>query len=578
MKPKVVVVGLDGAEFTLVQRWMDEGYLPNLARIRREGAHGHLRSTIPPITPAAWTGFLTGKNPGKTGVYDFYQVRREDYALYYPNARDNKAETIQEILSEAGVSVGLVNVPMTYPPVPVNGYVIPGLGAPDKERADFGYPLDFLGKVEKETGIRYRILAEPRARKTAEPELVQSARTLFEERRAFVGHLLKSYATDFFATVISETDVFAHYFWKHMDADHPEHTPEGERLYGNVILETYRSADALIGEWGDACPPDSYFFVVSDHGMGPFYYAPDYLDYLGYRGWMKLRVGKPTSAAMLPWLVGLYGLWRLGRGLYEAGKRMLPWGIRHTLNRIFPRVRRLVGTNFSILDLIDWDRTKVYICDPRNVGYLFINLEGREPRGIVPPSEYGPLIRAIKEDLLSMRVPGTEIRIVEGVFARDEVYSGPFLEEMPDLVILWNYDATQWAKEMGTREAPESLSRLIKPLSIIPMASRIQIPFSAFHTMRGIFFARGPGIRPGFMVDDAKIYDMAPTLLALLGVPIPEDVDGRVLTEIFDSQFATTLKPRYRAGKARKIEPGSAYTKEEEALIRKRLEDLGYID
>jgi len=576
---KVFVVGLDGAEFTLVERWMKEGQLPNLRRLSEEGAWGCLRSTTPPITPAAWTAFLTGKNPGKTGIYDFYQVNRSGYALYYPNASHNRAETIQEILSEAGFRVGLVNVPMTYPPTPVNGYVIPGLGAPDNASEDFAYPPGFLKNVERETGIRYRILAEPASGKQAQDELVEAGRRLFQERRTLIGHLLRKHPTDFFAVVISETDVLAHYFWKYMDPGHPQYTEEGAALYGRTILGVYQQADRLIGEWMSSSDPDTHFFVISDHGMGPFYYAPDYLDYLGYRGWFRLRMGgRASSARMLPVLAVLYGLWRFGRRLYENGKQVLPWRIRNALNSLFPRAKRALSTNFSLLDLVDWDKTSVYFCDPRNIGYLFINLKGREPKGIVSPEEYDALTEALIADLKAMRVPGVDVPLVDEVHRGRDLYSGPYVDEMPDLVIVWNYDATKWAKEAQKAEWPEVTRRLLKPLSIIPMASKITTPFSGFHTMRGIFFARGPGIRSGYHADNLSIYDLMPTFLGLFGVEVPQDVDGRVLAEIFQPEMAAKIKPKYRDPRRRASAPGSPYSPAEQEAIQKRLRDLGYID
>ncbi|MHA2644166.1 MAG: alkaline phosphatase family protein [bacterium JZ-2024 1] len=575
---KLFVVGLDGAEFTLVERWMQEGKLPHLRRLSLEGAWGCLRSTIPPITPAAWTSFLTGKNPGKTGIYDFYQVKREEYALYYPNASYNRAETIQEILSDAGLRVGLLNVPMTYPAEAVNGYVIPGLGAPENAEEDFSYPPGFLSQVEQETGIRYRILSEPSGRRAQESQMIHKFQSLVRERQVLVEHLLKRFPTDFFVTVLSETDVFAHYFWKHMDPDHPDHTPEGAKKYGTVIQEVYRSADDLIGKWSQRCGPDDYFFVLSDHGMGPLYFAPDYLDYLAYRGWLKLRVPGTSGTQLMPLLEVLHSLWQSGRYLYAMAKRSLPWRIRNFLNRVFPRAKRTLSTNFSLLDLIDWDASKVYFCDPRNIGFLFINLKGREPRGIVSADEYELLISAIKEDLKSLRIPGTDVPLVEEVFHRSEIYSGAYASQMPDLVILWNFDATRWAKHALATGLPEAWKHLMKPLQVIPMASRILIPFSAFHTMRGILFARGPGVKAGYRVEDANIYDLMPTFLALMGVAIPEDVDGRVLSEILCPEYASALKPTYRAPRARKAPTLSPYTPEEEEALRNRLKDLGYID
>jgi len=139
---KLLVIGLDGASLELVSRWASEGLLPSFGRLLKNGSSGTLRSTIPALTPTAWTSLFTGKNPGKHGAYEFLRRRRDSYELDYVRNDLPRLGTIFRLFSDAGKRVAAINVPFTYPPEPINGIMIAGLGAPDNDR--FVYPLDLV--------------------------------------------------------------------------------------------------------------------------------------------------------------------------------------------------------------------------------------------------------------------------------------------------------------------------------------------------------------------------------------------------------------------------------------------------
>src|ERR1051325_9352411 len=144
--PKVVVIGLDAATWTLINPWMAEGSMPNLAKLMQAGVSGSLQSVLPPITPPAWTSFMTGKNPGKHGIFNFIETEPGGYAMKYSNATSRRSPTIWKLLNDAGFSVGTMNIPFTYPPEKLNGFQISGMDTPS-ESSPFIHPPELRDEL-----------------------------------------------------------------------------------------------------------------------------------------------------------------------------------------------------------------------------------------------------------------------------------------------------------------------------------------------------------------------------------------------------------------------------------------------
>ena len=224
--------------------WIESGYLPHLGDVLRKGAHSRLESTIPPITPCAWSSFMTGKNPGKHGLFDFIEPLPHGGGFQFTNASFRDGETIWACLSRHGRRVGVVNVPMTYPPEPVNGFLISGLDTPH-EHSDFMYPAEIKGLLKK-AGIRYRIdqqhlgnmRSDVRRRKQLKDILAaETART-----DAFA-YLSEVYPADFRMIVYGATDQVQHHFWHFMDQHHDKYDCAGATTFRNAIRDTYIHID-----------------------------------------------------------------------------------------------------------------------------------------------------------------------------------------------------------------------------------------------------------------------------------------------------------------------------------------------
>ena len=267
---RVVVLGFDGADFSLIQPWIDAGHLPGFAKIMNEGAWGELESVPNQRSAAAWTSFMTGKNSGKHGIFEFYDYLRDNYNIQFIKGQMRKGETLWHLAGRAGRKVGVINVPMTYPADEVNGFLIAGLDAPGVDSKGFTYP----------SGL-YKEIIEAVGGYTIEPGLIGcivggdvdlAEKKLYEEidqKIATSRYLMKKYPWDLFVTVFRSTDAAHHAFWKFIDREHCDYKPEEARKYGHVILSAYQKLDRYLQELLETLDDDTMLILMSDHGCGP---------------------------------------------------------------------------------------------------------------------------------------------------------------------------------------------------------------------------------------------------------------------------------------------------------------------
>lgn len=553
---------------------MREGRLPNIRRLVEEGASGVLRSTLEPITPCAWASMVTGKNPGKTGVFDFAQVVRGTYDVKFPNRTNVAGPSLWRQAERHGLKTVIVNVPMGYPADRLaRGRYVAGMGAPSPQDGEVFWPPGLRAEVEGALGEPYRMMEfeEGRRSKDGHAVLRRSLLSYTDFQRRLSHHLLEEHDPDLFFIVFPSPDQAGHYFWMHHDPRHPLHTPALAAEHGEALLEVHEAVDRAVGEIvGRHAGPDTSVWLLSDHGMGPFHRAPDFVRFLEAEGYLRLRIPAARAERMI-WLMPLLGRLSAARhNLFQWLKRTLPRGLKEALNRRFSRQKEAYKEGMTVLSVYDWERTKVYVTDPKNLGELHVNLKGREPRGIVDPADYEPLRTEIKE-LFEGAVLADGTRLVERVWRREEVYSGPYLEEAPDLLVEWNLNGMGHL-DPAEEEVPPRYRPLLRRFDVTPSWSDVALPFNGFHRMEGIWAASGPGIRPGLRGVDAHIWDPFMSILAWLGVPVPSDADSAPLDiwedgsgpEVRREEVASTLEER-------------AYSPEEEEAVRERLRDMGYL-
>jgi len=572
--PKVVIIGLDAATWTLIRPWIAEGGMPNLANLMRAGVAGSLQSVLPPITPPAWTSFMTGKNPGKHGVFHFVETEADGYAMNYANGGSRRSPTIWKLLNTAGFSVGTMNIPFTYPPETLNGFQISGLDTPSAN-SRFVHPpslkrelVDHFGKIDHDVRfLGFMSTDRRRAQVLAEMEKID------RQWAAVALYLLEHHPQDVMMFVFMSIDTVQHYFWQYMDRSHFLHDPKAEARFGNAVREVYERLDAVTGQIIEKLPADATVLVVSDHGGGPVVdrtvFLNRYLQQLGLLHYSKSGAGGRQGKFLRK--IGATVL----RGAFSFLRKSLSSRQKSLLAEAFPTLRKKAELAYTSFQYIDWSRSKAYCSEVlASPPSIWINLKGVKPAGIVEPAEYNALIDFIIEKLGELKDPRTGKPIIARVYRRDEIFNGPFSEECADLILDW------WSEDSLFSTQPSFRKDKRKP----PVMIREHRPsgdseWGGTHRLNGILIGRGPALKAASEIENAQLIDLAPTLLYLLGVPVPEDMDGKVLTNAFRADFLTAHP--VQAGDASGVsEPDrpSGYTDEESAKVEERLRALGYVE
>jgi len=487
-QPRLLIIGLDSATFDLILPWIGEGDLPNLARLIRDGVSGPLRSTIPPSSPPAWTSFMTGKNPGKHGVFDFVEPEPGSYGARFTSGASRRARTLWRILSDAGVSVGVINLPMTYPPEPVRGYLLAGMDTPD-ENTSFVHPPELQQELARRFGSLPLVVSYMRQRVArgyrSQIQVVREWEEIEEKRAEVCLYLMEHHKTDLVMLHFFAIDQLQHHFWHYMDPGHPWFDPVGARTVGDPIRPIYRKADEIVGRLISKLPADSHVIVLSDHGAGPLLGPTVYLnEYLAQIGMLSFR-GSGESGR------GFHRFYAHLEEAYSMAHKLLPRWVRAWLARRYRRAKSRLDS-FLAVSRIDWQRTKAFCPEVFRTGaYIRVNLRGREPEGIVEPgTEYEEVVTYLMARLQELKHPQDGKPVIAQLHRRDEIFHGPYLPNAPDL-FLDNWEAG------GFQIKPSSPRKLGRP--IVVSQSDVWIPgeLSGGHRYDGILVRTGKASRPG---------------------------------------------------------------------------------
>ncbi|MBI5504799.1 MAG: alkaline phosphatase family protein [Deltaproteobacteria bacterium] len=560
VRRRVLVIGLDGAPFPLLRQWAEAGHLPTLRRLFAEGSAGVLGSTMPPTSGPAWSSFATGKNPGKTGIYDFLYRRAGGYVFPPVNTTMRSGASLWRLLSDAGLKVGVVNLPISYPVEEVDGVFISGWMTP-YFATDYTWPAGLGEELRTRVGD-YRIYpAETFSERGAEG-FFRAADELLDLLTRTTLYLMERNDWDFFMTVYFDVDRILHQLWHYLDDDHPWR--RGDRRDGATlaapVLRYFQRLDADIARVIAKAGEGTSVLLMSDHGMGRASRFVVLNNLLLELGLMKLDSDLPTrlKAFALRRGLTLRNVHRLADrlGLAKHAEYKNVYSFDGVLKRFF----------LSFLN-VDWERTRAYSYG-RHYGSLFLNVKGREPRGMIEPAAYERTRDEIAEAVLAYRDPELGRPLVSRVIRREEVYRGARFEEAPDLILLpWDdADIFYGLSDFGSSRIWDETYR-----------------YSGMHRDNGVLAACGGAIARGTAPARASIVDVAPTVLHLLGQPVPDDMDGRVLEELLDADFLAANPVQRRAvtdhgSGADQAMPQRDYSAEEEAEVLERLRDLGYLN
>jgi len=553
MSNKLLVIGLDGASFNVLDPLIEKGYLPNIAKLIDGGSRADLETTFPPITAVAWSSFMTGKNPGKHGIFEF--VRRDHHSNreLAVNASFRQGRAIWDLLSEAGKRVIVHNFPCTYPPHPINGLMIADFMTP-RGRRDFTYPAALLAEIEAKFGS-YRLHL---SQTYAEGNVGAVLDELFDEleyKAKVTEYLMTRYDWDAFFQYFWGTDRIQHELWHIIDDQHPRHNKEEASAHGDRVREYFRRVDEIVGRLIELAGAGPLVLIASDHGFGPAHKYCSLNIWLLHEGFLKLKPDFATRAKQLMFSLGLTPEFAF------RVTRKIPGALRPARGvSSKPGASKLLGKFFLSFNDVDWSRSVAF--SKGNYGQIYVNLKGREPNGVVAEDQYESVRDAIIARLRAIEDPLTAEPWVGQVFRREDIYSGPLVADAPDIAFL---PADMRYLPLGNADFTSN-KFMVDAFGI-----------SGCHRMNGVMIANGRGIERGRTLEHARIYDMAPTLLYLTEQNVPDDMDGRVLTEIISADYSSAHPIRFAAHGDDQQTTGAVYSDEENSDVIERLKSLGYV-
>jgi len=466
-KAPVVVIGLDGATWDLLQPWIDAGDLPQLAAIQRTWAWGRLRSSIPYLSPAAWTTAVTGVNPGKHAIYDFQRRIPGQTVVVNETAASRRAHPIWNMLRDAERRSLILNIPMTDPPDVMNGLAIAGF--PHLDRTGYTYPPE----LERKLAGYHLDEMEMRFMPGREDSLLRVFVEDRERRKAIVLDWLENERFDLLWAVFTETDRVQHTFWMFQDPESPHYDPRSAAVLGPVLHDYWVGQDRALGEILRAVGPEATALVLSDHGFAP----------LRYQVQVQNLLRRPGSS------------------------------------------------------LSEKEANSIYCFDASDASRLYVARRGREDPRAWTPEEARAVRAKLMAELKQFVDPRTGLPVCAEVYANEEIFAGTYAEKGPDVVAV---PTPGYFLVDGDRSG-EHTDEVIVPHSPI---------LSGWHEMNGVYAVRGPAISPGRRDGDGEerfaLVDIVPTVLYLLGEPIPEGLDGRVMRGVIDSAYWSANPPRAR--------------------------------
>jgi predicted AlkP superfamily phosphohydrolase/phosphomutase len=547
---KTFVLSIDSGCWEYLDPLLERGRMPNLSRLIERGTRGVLESTMPPVTPVAFSSFITGLNPGKHGIFDWSVQVDKEGRFQSASAVSRRGVPFWTYLNRRGVRAGLINIPITYPPEPLDGFMIVGISVPESSR-NLTYPASILDEIEAKYGPYYVDVPIDILHREG-IEAYTSAWCTQEERETKIAcDLIERYDVQVLALNYVGLDRLNHF--------------APDFAYIERVLE---NVDRNIGRFTDRFP-EANFMIMSDHGsrrlkgaflLGKWLVQHGFLSH----GEKSLRIPRYEVNFVLSRLLSEhYGLRRPGEKVLRRLLGLLFWIIPPSLAE--PAWRFLARRApevfaYRLTDRIDFPVTKAYVRS--NSGPIIVNVGHRGLPGPVTSADYEPVRQALIDGLSQVRDSFSDEPVFRKIYRREEIYQGDATELAPDL-IADHYDS---ACDLIVDNDPEYYF-------LVNRLNRF-----GDHKRDGLFVFSGPDF--AHLRGDshrASIMDVPATLLHLYGVPIPEDMDGQVATgflvDDFVHQHPVEIQPPDQDG----YHPQHDYTEDEMEQLSKHLKDLGYL-
>lgn len=536
MSGRTLLIGLDGATYHVLDPLLKDGVMPFLAGFIERGVRAKLRSTVPALTPPAWTTLVTGRHPGAHGIFDFFRKESPTSPHFgFLTSNDVDCPSIWSYANEAGKRSTVLNFPLTFPPPKVEGHVVPGGFIPWRQLRLGCHPRELFDRLQQLPRFNQRELAldmgqEAKAIEGCAEEEYEEWIDLHIRRERQWGDiarfLFQEAPADFTAILFDGVDKIQHLCWRFVDPNAAATlSTEWDFRVRDKCREYFRELDRRIEELVTLYGDDTTVVIASDHGFGPqvrTFYVNGWLQQHGYLTWRDGGGPEAEGASTL-------GLGQLARHVYK----------------------------------MDWTATKAFAPLPSGNGIHIVRADDEHPGGVTE-AEYPALRARMAEELMKVTDPQTGEKVVLRVWTREELFSGPNIALAPDLTLELADGGL-----VSILDSPEPVRRRPVP--------------TGTHAPDGIFIAGGREVRSGESLDRLSILDVAPLLLHALELPVPSALEGRFPAEaLVPAALAARPVRRVEQSAAAPLTVAmgeeAAMDAESEAEILRRLQELGYAE
>jgi predicted AlkP superfamily phosphohydrolase/phosphomutase len=522
---KVVVFGIDGATWEIINYLTKQNKLPNFRKIMKDGVFGNLKSTNPPVTCPAWATLFTGKSPARLGVYYFFKVT-PDYNLKLVKLNWRKWRPIWDIFSDYEKNVFVCNIPTTIAK-PINGYFISGPIWGEDEKL-IAYPQDLNEKL-KNNG--YSIRTNVKKKIVGDDKFIKEIQNLTENKFNVIFDFYKNFKWDLFIFGFYYCDQLQHIYWKDIYKKHPKYSENSK--FNNVIFDHYKSLDSILGKILDALPKNTTIIILSDHGHAGVHTHINLNAWLHKQGLInlkqnqqkvkqgKIKTNLRNKFLKIFYLLANFNFKITNKNIFQTLKLNLHF--QKKFKKIFKFFNEQKFQKEIFKDYIDWENTQAF-----NLIFntIFLNVKDRQLNGKIPKEKINKFRDNIINELKELKDPKTDKKVIKNIWTLDEIYPGIKYNDFPDIYLEFNE---------GYRNYTYYFDNSTKIFSK-------DFDGSTEHSLNGIFLAYGPEIKKGEKIIPIDLEDIVPTILHHFNYPINKDIDGRVVSDIFKSTSESGLR------------------------------------